>query len=48
MTRMRWVALTWLVLCCGLSALWGFSMIRTSGEGRPVRPVTKVRRHRTR
>ncbi len=30
MTRMRLVALTWIVICCGISALWGFSMIRTS------------------
>jgi len=30
MTRMRWIALTWMLLTCGLSALWGFSMIRTS------------------
>lgn len=30
MTRMRWVALAWILLSCGLSALWGFSMIRPS------------------
>ena len=30
MTRTRWIALTWILLSCGLSVLWGFSMIRTS------------------
>jgi hypothetical protein len=30
MRRTRWVALTWIVTCCGLSALWGFSLMRTS------------------
>jgi hypothetical protein len=30
MTRTRWIALTWILLCCGLSALWGFSMMRNS------------------
>jgi hypothetical protein len=30
MTKTRWVALTWIVMCGGLSALWGFSMVRAS------------------
>ncbi|MFY9856015.1 MAG: glycosyltransferase family 87 protein [Terracidiphilus sp.] len=30
MTKARRVALTWMLLCCGLSALWGFSMFRGS------------------
>ena len=30
MTKTRWVALTWILLCGGLSALWGFSMLRAS------------------
>jgi hypothetical protein len=30
MTRTRWIALICLTLCCVLSALWGFSMERTS------------------
>jgi hypothetical protein len=30
MTRTRWVALTWILICCGLSASWGYSMIRAS------------------
>ncbi len=29
MTRTRWVALTWIVISCGLSALWGLSLMRT-------------------
>jgi len=30
MTRIRWVALTWIMSSCVLSALWGFSLMRTS------------------
>lgn len=30
--RMRWIALFWLLLCCGLSALWGVSMLRHSPD----------------
>ena len=30
MTRIRWVALTWIMSSCVLSAFWGFSLMRTS------------------
>ncbi len=30
MKRTRWIALFWMVLCCGLSTLWGVSMLRSS------------------
>ena len=30
MTRTRWIALTWILLSCVLSALWGVSMLRPS------------------
>jgi hypothetical protein len=32
MTRTRWIALTWMLLCCGLSALWGFSLVHAPAD----------------
>jgi hypothetical protein len=32
MKRTQWVALTWIVICCGVSALWGFFMMRSSPQ----------------
>jgi hypothetical protein len=32
MTRKQWIALTWMLSCCGLSALWGFSLVRAPAD----------------
>jgi hypothetical protein len=33
MRRTRWIALFWLLMCCGLSAFWAYSLERVSPDG---------------